>query len=259
MAFKHHGLTVLEPDDWRMRWARPPIATANPSWKGYLHHTAGNYVNDAAQAFYNQNEAAIREGMSATDYSLLVHRNRVTGICTLGIARGGWLPAATRDENTESKAVCALGYYQTGHALSEEPTSELVYALAVGFDVLAERGWLRPDAWLLPHRANPDHPGATQCPGNLLIPHLPEIDRLYRTFQGSAPMPDPDPIPPSTGGSVLLYKVVSGDSWWRICEKVFEDGAATMARVGLLQKANPGHINLRPGDIIKIPGRIAVP
>lgn len=69
-------------------------------------------------------------------------------------------------------------------------------------------------------------------------------------------IPSPSPNPP-VGGTVLLYRVVSGDSYWKICEKVYEDGKATMTRVAALQAANANEA-LNPGDLINIPGKIAV-
>lgn len=70
-----------------------------------------------------------------------------------------------------------------------------------------------------------------------------------------APPPNPTPIPPQTG-TLLLYKVVSGDSYWKICEKLYEDNKATNERVAALQQAN-GNKALQPGDIINVPGKLA--
>lgn len=65
---------------------------------------------------------------------------------------------------------------------------------------------------------------------------------------------DPPP-PPTTGGHVLLYRVQPGDSYWKICEKVYADGKATTARSNALSAANNDRA-LQPGDLINVPGRI---
>lgn len=70
---------------------------------------------------------------------------------------------------------------------------------------------------------------------------------------GDTPTPPPTPTP---GGTVLLYRVRPGDSYWRICETVYEDGKATTARVAELQAVNGGQA-LHPDDIINVPGRVA--
>lgn len=122
--------------------------------------------------------------------------------------------------------------------------------------------WLR-DRFLIPNgilRANPDQrqhkqmPGAaTSCPGQLIVNRWNEF---LTPYQNSTPTPTPDPTP-IPGDTVLLYKVVSGDSYWRICEKIYEDGKATNERVAQLQAAN-GNKALHPGDLINVPGKIAV-
>ncbi len=68
------------------------------------------------------------------------------------------------------------------------------------------------------------------------------------------PLPVLDTVP---GGNVLLYKIVFGDSPWKICEKVYADGKATMARAQAIIDANPDNPVFNPGEIISIPGRVA--
>lgn len=53
----------------------------------------------------------------------------------------------------------------------------------------------------------------------------------------------------------MLYKVVSGDSYWKIAEKVYEDGKGS--RWPAISEANGGK-ELHPGDLINIPGKVAV-
>ena len=121
--------------------------------------------------------------------------------------------------------------------------------------------WLR-DYYLIPQgllRSSPDQrqhnqmPGAnTSCPGQLIIAKWSEF---LLPYQPVPIPPTPNPTPP-TGDTVLLYKVVSGDSYWKICEKIYEDGKATNERVAQLQAAN-NNKPLQPGDLINVPGKIA--
>jgi hypothetical protein len=60
---------------------------------------------------------------------------------------------------------------------------------------------------------------------------------------------------PTTGVHVLKYQVVSGDSYWKIAERVYEDGDGS--RWPAISAANGGKA-LHPGDIIVIPGKVAV-
>src|SRR5688572_4470735 len=104
---------IREAAQWGMRWARPPVRQVMPVSMQYVHHSAGNpfHTLDADEAFRRMNEMAIGEGMSAIDYTVLVHEHPATDTVTLGIARGEYLPAATYRSNEVSKAVCALGYF----------------------------------------------------------------------------------------------------------------------------------------------------
>lgn len=121
--------------------------------------------------------------------------------------------------------------------------------------------WLR-DRFLIPNgilRAVPDQrphrqmpAAATACPGQLILNRWNEF---LTPYQSSPVPPTPTPIPPQSG-TLLLYKVVSGDSYWKICEKLYEDSKATNERVAALQAAN-GNKALQPGDIINVPGRLA--
>lgn len=171
---------VLEPEDWGMRWARPPFSERLLDPEIYIHHRAGNphHTRDAATVFYEMNENAIKpkseggKGYSATDYDILVHENTVTDTVTIGIARGQWLSAATFDRNEEGEAICALGYFHPGHSLSEHPSPRMLEGLARACVISIERGWSARDAIILGHRDNPAHPGDTGCPGDWLYPFM---------------------------------------------------------------------------------------
>lgn len=201
---------VMEAAEWGMRWDRPPVSTTNPSPFGYQHHTAGNTMAtlrdengnglNADEAFRRINEMAIGEGMSAIDYTALVHESE-SGRVTVGIARGPWLPAATYKQNEVSKAVCAMGYFHPGHALSSHPSAGMLEGCAIAWAELHRRGWVTRDAIanLRGHRQNPysigDH--ATACPGDYLFPHVPSIgSRALELVDGTPPPPTPAPGPP---------------------------------------------------------------
>lgn len=171
---------ILEPEDWGMRWAKPPIAERLLDPEQYIHHRAGNarHLIPAEQAFYEMNEGAIiNDGMSATDYDILVHEHTPSDTVSIGIARGPWLSAATRDRNEQGEAVCALGYFHPGHSLSERPSPGMLEGIARACVISRQRGWTAPDAVILGHRQNPAHPGATSCPGDYLFAELDTIRR----------------------------------------------------------------------------------
>lgn len=197
---------ILEPDEWKMRWARPPVTERLADPETYIHHRAGNphHTRDAAQVFYDMNEGAIaNKGYSATDYDILVHENTVTDTVTIGIARGGWRSAATRDRNEEGEAICALGYFHPGHSLSERPSPAMIEGLARAVVISIERGWSAPDTTILGHRDNPAHPDATGCPGDYLYAELPTI--RARVAELLAPPP-----PPPGDDDVLKFVQIEG-------------------------------------------------
>lgn len=184
---------VLEPDDWGMRWARPPVAERLADPETYIHHRGGSprHTVDAAVAFRELNEWTINvKGYSATDYDILVHENTVTDTVTIGIARAHWMSAATKDRNEEGEAICALGYFHPGHSLSERPSPRMLEGLARAVVLSIERGWSAPDTTILGHRDNPAHPGASPCPGDYLYAELPTIRR--RVAELLAPPPEDD-------------------------------------------------------------------
>lgn len=169
---------ILEPEDWGMRWARPPVTEVLQDPEIYIHHRAGNphHTRPAEDVFYEMNEGAItQKGYSATDYDVLVHENTVDDVVTIGVARGPWLSAATRDRNEQGEAICALGYFHPGHSLSEHPSPAMIEGLARAVALTISRGWAASNAKVLGHRDNPAHPGATGCPGDYLYPHVPAI------------------------------------------------------------------------------------
>jgi hypothetical protein len=200
---------LIEVDDWGMRWARPPHPQAHPVGTVFVHHTAGvdpsdvtpTWDDDPARAFRNLNEVAIgSKGYSAIDYSMLTHR-APNGQVTNGVARGEWTPAATKDSNTTSKAVCLLGWFHPPDPrnpwtalASRHPAVEELAGLADAIVEMIERGWVTRTPKILGHRDNPKHPGATACCGDYLYAELPTIRRLVAE-RLNPPPPTPDPVP----------------------------------------------------------------
>jgi hypothetical protein len=182
----------LTAAQWGMRWARPPVAELLGDREAFVHHTAGSLISqDAATAFRALNEYAINsKGYSAVDYDILVHRSTTTGVVTIGEARGAALSAATLHRNEEGEAVCLMGYFQPGHALSRQPHPDEVEGVARAIVHGINKGWIAKTAAILGHRDNPAHPGATSCPGDYLYAKLPTI--RTRVAQLLAPPPPPE-------------------------------------------------------------------
>jgi hypothetical protein len=183
----------LTAAEWGMRWARPPVAERTPDTETYVHHTAGAHPNNAVTAFYQLNEYAItQKNYSAVDYDILVHRDPRTGLVTIGEARGPWLSAATLDRNEQGEAICLLGYFHPGHALSREPHPDELEGVALGIVWGIQQGWIARDTTILGHRDNPAHPGATGCPGDYLQAKLPAIrNRVAELLEPPAPPEEP--------------------------------------------------------------------
>lgn len=216
----------LTAEQWGMRWARPPVKEKLGDPEVFVHHTAGSHVNDAPTAFRQLNEYAINsKGYSAVDYDVLVHRDAVSGMVTIGEARGPWMSAATHDRNEQGEAVCLLGYFHPGHKLSRQPHPDEVEGVARGIVYAINKGWAAPKPTILGHKDNPAHPNATGCPGDYLYAQLPTI--RTRVAQLLAPPPPEESVinfnlPVSTLNSVksapptadvLANKV---DDWWAI-------------------------------------------
>jgi len=186
----------LRAEEWGMRWAKPPVAEKLLDPEVYVHHRAGSRGGpDAAAAFRAMNESAIaNKGYSATDYDFLVHYWEPTDVLTIGEARGKWMSAATRDRNEEGEAVCVLGYFHPGHALSQRPHPMEVEGVALAIKWAIDLGFVARDAKILGHRDNPRHPGATGCPGDYLYAHMDTIrQRVALLLAGGQP---PETVPP---------------------------------------------------------------
>lgn len=188
----------LTAEQWGMRWARPPIAERTPDGDTYVHHSAGPVPGDAITAFRQLNEYAItKKGYSAVDYDLMVHRDPVSGLVTIGEGRGGSMSAATLDRNEQGEAVCLLGYFHPGHALTRRPHPDEIEGVALAIVAGIDAGWITPSTTIAGHRDNPAHPGATACPGDYLQAELPTIRRRVAELQ-------------TPGGTTVKYFTVTG-------------------------------------------------
>lgn len=226
-----------------MRIARPLHRhTAMPVGEVYIHQTAGRDPvhefptgdNDPGDAFRALNEYAINgKGYSAVDYSILVHTGPSLRT-TIGIARGEYVPAATLHRNTESKAICLLGWFgppdprypwTKDHARVPLPQELEAIADAIVFGI--HEGWIRRDAKILGHRDNPEHPNATACPGDYLQAALPTIRALVaERLNPPKPGPTPPPTDPTEDDMTPEYFNVAPDR--------LNQSAALFARVGTI-------------------------
>ena len=98
------------------------------------------------------------------------------------LAQGG----ATRGRNGDSLAICAVGWFSTGH---DTPTPQLVTNIAGLLRKLIKDGHVAPDFRLLGHR----EASATECPGGLLFTQIGRIEALAKAVDPVAPV---DPSAP---------------------------------------------------------------
>lgn len=174
MTTTYRYLTAAE---WGMTWKRPAVPEKLNDPEAFVHHSAGGRLSrDAAAAFRALNKMA-QDGKdySALDYDILVHYDIVGDVCTIGAGRSEWMSAATLDRNERGEAICAMGYFHPGHALSQEPHPAEIEGVARAIVWGIEKGWIARDAAVLGHRDNPAHLGATACPGDFLYAHMPTI------------------------------------------------------------------------------------
>lgn len=175
---------VLTAEDWKGRWARPPLAEKLLDGECAVHHVGGGaWMGGAVQlglaasraaackVFYDLNEYAINtKGYSFLDYDILVWYDRVNDICWIGEGRGQWLSAATADRNELAEAIVLCGNTHLRAPLPQE-----LEGLARGIVHGVSKGWMSRTLTIYPHRDNPAHPGATQCCGQHLIPQLKPV------------------------------------------------------------------------------------
>lgn len=156
-------MNIISRSDWG---ARPPKSVkqiAVPTRELWLHHTAGSGHTGAAAVRAIQRFHMDTRGWSDIAYSFLVD---ATGAVYEG--RGPAVAGAhTRDRNSISHGLCAMGDYQ-----QEQPTERLVASIAQLVRHGHERGWW-PDRLTGGHR----DVGQTACPGQYLYSRIPEINR----------------------------------------------------------------------------------
>lgn len=179
--------------EWGIRWANGgPIGESKPDPEVYVHHTAGTTSRDAVNDFRALNEFSINsKNMRAVGYDVLVHYDIAGDLLTIGEGRGPYMSAATLDRNEVGEAVCVLGYFHPGHALSRVPHAAEVEGVALGIAWGVENGWIKRDPTVYGHRDNPSHPGATPCPGDYLYPFLPQIRARMGELLNEKPINNP--------------------------------------------------------------------
>jgi hypothetical protein len=196
-------IKFLTAEQWGRTLIHPMATEQLNDPETYVHHTAGNpYRNSNAQvAMRLLQTMSHNKGYATVAYDVVVHRS-ASGLVTIMEGRGAGRSAATLDRNEEGEAVCIMGYFHPGNALSEEPTDRDIEGIAWGITWAQERGWSAPDTKILGHRDNPAHPNATSCPGDYLYNQLPLIRNLVATI--NTPSAPPIIAPPTEGEEVML-------------------------------------------------------
>lgn len=203
-------ITFLRASECGIKWKNPPFPETLDDPETYVHHTAGSRMStDPVVAMKALQEFSYGRNYSTVAYDVVVHRNTVTNHITVMGAREGWRSAATKDRNEEGEAICLMGYFHPGHSLSQRPTDREVEGLAWGIAWMIENGWSDEDTKILGHRDNPEHPGATTCPGEYLYQQLGGINLMVAAIL--APAPEPTPEPPTTptypAGADMIHPV----------------------------------------------------
>lgn len=226
------GVEYLSRDSWGLTDAeaarRGLMLQPKGAVEGWWHHTAGSSPSltpakwdDDPVAWVKWLDDAGRNGglpirYRAVPYSFMFHKapgRRVTII----EGRGDFFPAATGGRNTVSKALCFVGNFDTrsGPKPRSPRQIELDAARWLRFS-LTRSGYLVPDAPFGPHSANPNCPGCTTCPGNLMEPHLADLDRpwLPPVTPGPTPDPTPEPTPTPRGALPDMYLIAYRKTGW---------------------------------------------
>lgn len=184
----YRSITV---EDWGGTWARPPEKEHPHDPEVFIHHTAGNPMSnltaeDACQALNDY--AKDVKGYSFLDYDYLVHWEAARDLFTICEGRGEWMSAATKDRNELGEAICLFGYFHPGSVHSAQPRPGHIEATARGIVEMIHRGLAASNATILGHYQNPAHPGATGCPGEWMIPHIPTVRARVAELLEEEPM-----------------------------------------------------------------------
>jgi hypothetical protein len=125
---------------------------------GRVHHEGGpvrGVPADKAGTLRQIESYVLGMGYIAIDYNLMVFQDG-------DVWEGRGLPnedAATKDHNTDSVSICAVGNFET-----EAAPDVMVNAIGQAFREAANQGWLRGNASIYPHSATYQ----TACPGRNL-------------------------------------------------------------------------------------------
>ena len=118
-------------------------------------------------------------GYIAIDYNLMVFQDG-------DVWEGRGLPnedAATKDHNTDSVSICAVGNFEI-----EAAPAAMVNAIGQAFRVATQQGWMVNGAAIYPHSAT----YSTACPGRNLNAQMGAIRAAY-TSGGTTPEEDLTP------------------------------------------------------------------
>jgi hypothetical protein len=141
---------------------------------GRVHHEGGGnrgVPSDKAAVLRQIESYVMSIGYIAIDYNLMVFQDG-------DVWEGRGLShedAATKDHNTDSVSICAVGNFDR-----EAAPDVMVTAIGQAFREAANQGWMRGDAALYAHRDT--YP--TSCPGNNLNAKMGGIRAAFGGAQG---------------------------------------------------------------------------
>jgi len=198
---------IINAEDWGGTWKRPPFFEKLEDPEAYIHHTAGNPKSHmpAEQALREMNQYSQDvKDYSFLDYDFMVHWEEAKDLYTIAEGRGEWMSAATLDRNELGEAVCVMGYFHTGHKLSQKPNPGHIVAVAIALVEMRRRKLIAAEPKIMGHYQNLAFPiPQTGCPGNLFIPHIPEVIWLFNEMIKA---PDTGDIMAQLNGVKIRFK-----------------------------------------------------
>jgi putative peptidoglycan binding protein/N-acetylmuramoyl-L-alanine amidase-like protein len=192
----------------RQAWGANPLSTPAsgievPTPELWLHHTASSGLHGAS-GMRSLQANAIAGGYVDLEYTVCVDTDG-----TIFMSRGiGRDTAATKNHNSISHAICALGQFDSHYAGTQQPTQQLLDGIASCVAWLYANGAIRSKSITGPHGAASGN--STACCGDLLIAQIGEINRRAGGASGGGVAPSPTP-PPSSGGAAPPFPYPSSD------------------------------------------------
>jgi hypothetical protein len=211
-------INFMRADDWGCN----PIHKMYPEQlsdpEAYIHHTAGSRMSsNPILAMIRLEAAAHNMGYATVAYDAVLHMDVDTKKITIMGGREGFRSAATKDRNEEGEALCLMGYFHPGHALSEQPHPREIEGAAWGIVWMIAHGWIADEHTILGHRDNPAHPGATACPGDFLYQWLPDIRTKVAKIMKDLNTPPPPPANPDINHETGEY-FMQGTTPYRVID-----------------------------------------